>query len=359
MKRRTPGRSLPKHTVPPAPAAPQGRALVLVDGTAARKKVKKDYDKARRDLDNSRRQLDQFHQADLPQFTQWLNSHFGALLTELRELSQKLAMDQALVFAVENEVFFGGGSHARAYKRVIEARDNPPPPPPKGGDPSAQDREPFGPPPEMDDFDDFAGEEDTMKAFFNALFGEDGPGGGPHHHQGPPGDPWQEPARQPPASARLKELYRALVRRLHPDTQEEMTPQKTDWWHQAQAAYEAGDADQLEVILTLCEIGESGTTVHTSASLLQRITAQMRSSLREIKRQLAGRRRDPAWGFSRRADREVLELQMRRSLMADLQGLREEWQGMQQLIADWKAEAERIKPARKRKSRERSMEFPF
>jgi hypothetical protein len=52
-----------------------------------------------------------------------------------------------------------------------------------------------------------------------------------------------------------------------------MTAQKTEWWHQAQAAYEAGDAEQLEVILTLCEIGESGTTAHTSASLLQRITA--------------------------------------------------------------------------------------
>ena len=78
-----------------------------------------------------------------------------------------------------------------------------------------------------------------------------------------------------------------MVRRLHPDTQREMTAQKTEWWHQAQAAYEAGDLEQLEVILTLCEIGDSGTTAHTSASLLQRITAKLKSSLREIKRQIA------------------------------------------------------------------------
>ena len=32
-----------------------------------------------RDLDTSRRQLDQFHQTDLPQFTRWLNTHFGTL----------------------------------------------------------------------------------------------------------------------------------------------------------------------------------------------------------------------------------------------------------------------------------------
>jgi len=47
-----------------------------------------------------------------------------------------------------------------------------------------------------------------------------------------------------------------VVRRLRPDIQREMTPQKTEWWHQAQAACEAGDVEQMEVILTLGEIGD-------------------------------------------------------------------------------------------------------
>jgi hypothetical protein len=67
-----------------------------------------------------------------------------------------------------------------------------------------------------------------------------------------------------------------VVHRLHPDIQRDMTAQKTEWWHQAQAAYEAGDVKQMEVILTLCEIGDSGTTAHTSASLWQRITAHLK-----------------------------------------------------------------------------------
>jgi hypothetical protein len=360
MKRPASKRTFPKHGTPPGAAAKAGHALVRVDGTAARNKIKRDYEKAKRDLDSTRRQLDQFQQADLPQFTQWLNSHFGALLTELRELSQKLAVDEALVFAVENEVFFGGGSHARAYKRVIEARDNPSPPPPPGeDDPADRDQGPFGARPEFEEFEEFEGGEDPLEAFFNAMFGESGPGEGARHKKGPPGGPRPEPARHTAAATRLKELYRALVRRLHPDSQQEMTAQKTEWWHQAQAAYEAGDADQLEVILTLCEIGESGTTVHTSASLLQRITAQMRSSLREIRRQVAERRRDPAWGFSRRADREVLALQTRRTLMSDLQELRERWQETQDMIAGWKAAAERVKPGHQRKARTGNMEFPF
>jgi phage shock protein A len=138
-----------------------------------------------------------------------------------------------------------------------------------------------------------------------------------------------------------------------------MTAQKTEWWHQAQAAYEAGDAEQLEVILTLCEIGESGTTAHTSASLLQRITAQLKSSLREIKRQITQRRREPAWNFSGRTDHAAMAEQVRRELTGELMAMRRRWTETQELIANWKAAAERIKPPRRRKSPPSNREFQF
>src|SRR5260370_37336524 len=118
MKRRTSRPQTGSHGAPCDHSANPCRAVVLVDGAGIRIKIKKDYEKALRDLDNSRRQLDQFHQTDLPQFTRWLNTHFGALLTEIRELSQKMAADEELLFHVHNEVMFGGGSYARAYRRV-------------------------------------------------------------------------------------------------------------------------------------------------------------------------------------------------------------------------------------------------
>jgi hypothetical protein len=358
MRRRASRQPTKGHSFPDACAANHCRALVPVDGAGMRKKLKKEYEKALRDLDNSRGQLERFQQTDLPQFTRWLNSQFGALLTELRELGQKLAADEQLIFQVENEVMFGGGSYARAYKRVMEFRENPEPPPPSSGAGGGPDdaRERFGAGPKTESAGD---EEDPLEAFFNDIFGEFGPGELPHDHQR--GHHGHQPgsAAPAPAPARLKELYRAVVRRLHPDSQREMTAQKTEWWHQAQAAYEAGDAEQLEVILTLCEIGESGTTAHTSASLLQRITAQLKSSLREIKRQLADRRRDLAWNFSRRSDHAAMADQMRRTMTEDLRRMRGHWEETQEMIAEWKTAAERLKPSRRRKPRPQGMEFAF
>ena len=133
MQRRAPRRPINGHAVPHSHPANHSLALVRVDGADIRKKIRKAYEKALRDLENSRRLLDRFHQTDQPQFTRWLNSNFGALLTELRELNQKLAADDAIVILVQNEVLFGGSSYPRAYQRVMELKENPEPPPPRPG----------------------------------------------------------------------------------------------------------------------------------------------------------------------------------------------------------------------------------
>jgi hypothetical protein len=57
MTRHTPRQSRQGHAVPGAQPANHCRAVVRVDGTAIRKKIKKDYEKALRDLENSRRVL--------------------------------------------------------------------------------------------------------------------------------------------------------------------------------------------------------------------------------------------------------------------------------------------------------------
>lgn len=343
-----------RPAVPDARPANHCRAVILVDGSGIRKKIKRDYDKALRDLDNSRRQLDQFQQTDQPQFTRWLHGHFGALLTELRELHLQVTTDDNLVFMVQSEVMFHGGSYARAYKRVMELRDNPEMPPPPNGENNGEP-DPFGRRPEPENPE--AG-DDPFKTAFEETFGVFGPDEDPREFFNPRGRPT---AAAPPvqASKRLKDLYRAVVRRLHPDKQQEMTPQKTEWWHQAQAAYETGDAEQLEVILTLCEIGESGTTAHTSVSLLQHITAQLKSSLREIKRQIAHRRREPAWNFSSRTDHAAMAHQIERDLTAELTALRQKWATLQKMIAKWKTAAERLKPSRRRNPTPRDPGFWF
>ena len=322
------------------------RAVVRVDGAPIRDKLRKEHEKASRDLETARRQVERFQQIDGPEFARWLNSRFGALLTELREVGQKVMADEALVSIVEDEAMLGGIPLAKAYQRVMAMRDAPEEPPPhrSEADETAGGRpHPDGGGPEA------AGPsraEELAREFFEKLLGEmddaRGGGGGPLGRRPVPGVTAE-------AAARLKELYRAVVRRLHPDTQAEMTAQKTEWWHQAQAAYDAGDADQLEVILTFCEIRESGTTAHTSAGLLLRIIAQTKRGLREVKRQISRLHADPAWDFSRRKDKEAFASMLERRLTEDLRVIRAAADELADMIDRWKAQLERSNRPRRRK----------
>ena len=54
----------------------------------------------------------------------------------------------------------------------------------------------------------------------------------------PPAERLPEPAPVKDEQSRIKELYRLLVRRLHPDTQTERDTEVSMLWHEVQEAYD-------------------------------------------------------------------------------------------------------------------------
>ena len=316
MKRRV---RKPARTSEPIPFS-SSVALVLVDGRRIRQEIKEEYEKVVRDLAKARQELDRFQQKDVPSFSRWVNSQFGALLTELRETSQKIKECDDRLADMESEVIFLGVSPGRAYQRVMNRH--------------RQEQEANA------EEDCNEGTEDSNRRARRPS--------GPDYDGDPFGRDEFPPSRrrqrkQQEAGARLKELYRALVRRLHPDMQTEVSRKKLDWWHQAQDAYQKRDEEQLEVILTLCEIEETGTVEKTSLSVLQRITKQFKKTLRQLTRQIEQSRKETAWRFSLRKDVATLAASMKRQLMRELDVMREELRMLEQQLAAWAEQARRTR----------------
>ena len=333
----------PAHAQAPRPA----RALIWIDGDPIRSKARKEYEKARRDLDKARVQIEQFRTQDVPAFGRWMNATFGPQLTESRELSRQLAEQSALLREIDDYMYVFGVGPGEAYAAVMHHREHPeetpPKPPPRGG-PGAP-RGPGGP----GDFMDDEGEDDED---------EDGPGFDPRSDEAiyaqfakafeqafgqppPPGFRPPGPPPKPTRTASVKDLYRALVRKLHPDTQATMTPQKLEWWHEVQEAYADNDAERLEVILNLIEMSEGEPTAQTSVSLLKRIIARLKASLRDVKREVTEHRRDPAWKFTTRDDREVLAARIHRELAVQLEHLHHAYAADESLLRRYAADARR------------------
>lgn len=298
--------------------------LVLIDSKGIRQKARRDYEKVLRDIEKAKAESARFENEDKPGFSKWLHANFGATLTQLRELQSRLDAAHTLVTSVQQEFFYGNyRSISQAYKVVINRRAHPeemeeepePEPGPESGEHDEGDEEPTFNERARGFFDQFQERVEEMQRATRA-------------------------AAQDKAGNRLKDLYRRLVRRLHPDKGHKLTAQQMEWWHQTQEAYQKGDLEQLESILTLLEVEERGTK-ETSVSLLARLTANFKKTLRRIKQQLAECRQDLAWNFSRLTDLKPLFERTRTMLESERDDLLHLLRKYEAEIKRWQQAADR------------------
>ena len=317
---------------------------LVIDSSRIRKKARQDYEKAKRALARGRQQLEAHQQQDQPAYDRWMNGQFGPLLTQLREINAVLHEKRRLWLEVRSVALMGGLSEAEAYEEVMRRRQTPEAKPASPEDDSPGEQR------AADDGcgADAAGEPDPF-ADFAEFFEKEGRGFN-QFFNGPDGcwDAAGRPAPQKSFPRQVKELYRILARKLHPDAQHEMTAQKREWWHQVQAAYAEGDVERLEVILTFCEIEERSSTAATSVSLLGRIAAQLKRALREVKRELFACRRSPAWNFTQRPDHRQLARDIEFEVRADLHAIQSQVNGLEAQFQDWASRSARRKTVRPR-----------
>lgn len=327
-------------------------SLLIVDSAPIRDAARREYEKARSALQKARADLDRFNTQDKPSCQRWVASNFGAILTELRELHAKLQAAEDFVGDVEDEFMFGDHrSIYGAYRTVREERE-------MGGRQSEDGAGADGPEesPKEETQEEREFREDFEKQARNAFkeaFGFD------------PGEELEEGApfslngrsNDEPQSGRLKEIYRALVRRLHPDAVGESSPMQLELWHQAQTAYEKGDVSQLEVILATVDVEAKGAA-SASVSVLKQIIAEFKAGLSSIKRLLSVARRDPAWNFTQTTDRVRLKVRFERMFADERQRMLAQLENLERTLAEWETGSRR-RGSKKGRGRRNPAEFEF
>jgi hypothetical protein len=336
-----------RKTISKRPITPGTWPLLVIDSTPIRNAAREQYEAVIREVDQAKAIRHRFHNQDRPQYQKWLSSRFGGILTELRELSSQWMELEQLVDDVEGEFFFGDyDTLLEAYEAVMKRRNRSP-------DEIQEDEE------DEDDegwknlFGDMEEEvEEDLKNFFNSAFGpetdDDSGGSGKKARSRTP-----KAREQTSENSRLKSLYRELARRLHPDQADNPTSQHLEWWLETQQAYETGNVERLEIILTLTELEQPGAK-QSSVSVLQKVTAHIRKSLLLLKTELKQFRKDPAWNFSTLRTLDALEkkteAELRKAKAEAICGIAE----YQEKVQSWERLFEREQNFRSKRRRRRS-----
>lgn len=353
------------------------RRLVLIDDAPLRRQAAFECTQAMARLEKARTELKHFEQEEYPAFSRWLAATFGPLLTQIRETSKLISDREQLIQEVEMEMFWECSRNAkRAYANVIKRRENPE----LGGSPwhSAWDNDldQSARTPEEEEFfspeNDFEIPDPEAKALFeDYLF----TAMGIHPQQLSRAEyqsmfeqfqadilgkvPEVEPFEPKEERHRIKEIYRILVRRLHPDLRANPEEQVSVIWHEVQEAYATGNLERMETLLALTEIKTEATGGKASLSHMRAALVELRRSIRAIQASLRQARGNPAWGFSRLRDRSSLENRIRRQLEQQLSAQLQHLGSLEEMIERWKPKSKpKRRPAGKSSLRPTDL-FPF
>lgn len=283
----------PPRVQPPPVVLSRSKGLVRLDTHAIRHKSLKDYRKAEQDLAKLQSELKRFREHDASGFRTWLHQTFGSLLTRQRELAQTIQDKQALLLEIEELADRYRLSDAAAYRIAVWRRAHPEEARAKdlefeeerrrheaernerpGKTPGADDDEPGPDDDADDDWDDF----------FDATAGR------------PPRSVRRSPAEERTA----RDLYRTIVRQLHPDRHGAMSEDRKNLWHEAQEAYRRRDIATLHDVLARCDTGAAGLGQHTPVALIRRLTLQLRQAIQATRAEIRRTKSDAAWNYEAR-----------------------------------------------------------
>lgn len=268
--------------------APAFYAPIVIDQAPVREGALKRLRLAQSELDRLNRELSQFNERDKPAFSSWMSSAFAELYRRLEELTRKiyerqLQIEELLSGARHNSYDAQDDEDAAFDLFMDELKD-------QGFDP-----------------DSFDGDElDALFTQFKARngFGHEGPtddddGAFREHDHYEDRELPSQPKTQ--KSERLKELYRKLVKLLHPDLAEgEVTEERRTLWLRLQAAYNEGNLAKLESIFALLEKQVADEDqIYSSISEILELVEQTWQSIAQLRKRLKNAQRDRAWGFSR------------------------------------------------------------
>jgi hypothetical protein len=382
------------------------RRIVPIDDGPLRKRAAAQCKRELAKLDQARAEWRRFEQEDRPAFARWTAATFGALLTKLRENASLINEREAFIEEVELEMILGNQRDPRkAYAVVSQRREmaksadgfseadglpheeaaapkngstsgNHGAGVPRGEEEEEDDDEdawdPFermGPEASREEsaaiFEDFlrsicgidpkhlgkAKYEEMFAEFQANILGGDLPGR-------PPRAPDGKKAPAASGEARIKETYRILVRRLHPDLRDAGDATVSGLWHDVQEAYQAQNLERLETLLALTEMQSGAGGGQATLCQMRAAVGELRKALRAMQRSIRSAKGDPAWGFSPTANHTALEKRLRRELeesisqqrwvLADLQSTLDAWS------RPWSSPARRSGKQRKPRAKPRA-----
>ncbi len=311
-------------------------------------------------LERARAGWHHFERKDKPAFARWRAREFGALLSRARDIETEIRDAQALVHEVEMEMRRAFQDPYTAYQRVMARRGHPA----AAAEAEARHAADAGIGRRVSDFEKEALFQDWVKSALGTnpdkmddeAYSASFEAFKRHMFRAPVEEMASTQSARPrpphngpqdvalgavddeeaaaPFDARVRDLYRRLVRRLHPDLRADGSAAVSALWHEVQEAYAASDVARMEILLALSDI-ESNRTAHQTLSQMRAVLLDLERASWALEKSLLEAEGEDAWDFARIGPDPGLRLRVERQLKSDLASRTQRLELLKRMILEW------------------------
>lgn len=328
--------------------------LVLIDQAPIRKSFFKDCQKVIKKIDKLKLQIQHFERSDKPAYENWLNNEFGEEILHLKKITQELEEKKVLLEEIEEEAYYNDINLHQAFIRVQHRHEHPE---------DYEEEDIFDEEPEFGDYeDDYEFDEDEeddlekdFKQFIHDFFDAENAKFAQDFFEEMGDLLGIKRKEKETADARLKDRYRYIVQKLHPDNNKEQAEYEKELWFEVQEAYQQKDLERLDMLIALYNIRNDETEKESSLFELKYTLNVLNKSQSYLKTMLTKIKKEPCWNFltftKQKLDKVYIKVQTE---IEDYTAITEsELHQINSLLEDIQKEP---KPRKRKKKREVSIE---
>jgi hypothetical protein len=290
--------------------------LVFSDASELRTQEWQAYQKHSKKLESSSQSLKSFQSEELPQYQQWLETHFGGTVGRFRQTVVQIQQAEDFLNQVQTYSALKGLSVSNAFKILTEAQ--------RGG--TLQEL--------WQELHDeqcklkggaarFSGNEDRFDSVFEDIFGSV-PDKNDSSEESERLGSCAGSGRQKNAdvcAASLKAVYHKLALKLHPDHNAQLSEEHKALFQTVQSLYKFQDLESLEALWLKLQTGPAHffdwKTAPISEIMNRRRSVERR--LKNVSQGLKSARVHPAWGFNKKNKSSYLLSQLSRTTKSQLE----------------------------------------
>ena len=350
------------------------RALVLIDARPIKMEEQRKCLKLQAQIEIAKSEIKVHETQSVPAFLSWMNERFGKDITAVRDVEQKVFELQELIELVDMQSSISGSPPGKVYEKILDLKER---------QRDLQNKaESFYQAPGAEGFtyrntSDNADyeeerrqlEEDVLRNSFEMIYGtkrnwrspfqtyeeaftEFREGQRAFNEGGAEREKKDKGSRQNRDSTlanreestkitdtRLRDTYRTLARRFHPDVNPHPDANALELWLKVQAAYDAGDFFALESLTTLGHLYDQNWDRIDSLGSLLRLRAEMKRTYNQLSKKMNQLRKDQSWNFFEimhsSAALASLERQVRNELKSNQLDLRSTLRRLEMLVDSW------------------------